>query len=202
MDTDAPVKREQKPENIELNLRLKHCMARVAEHRDRAAFNELFEHFVPLIRAFSLAKEPGATLLADELAQDVIIKVWNKAHTYKPELAQVSTWVFTLARNARIDQLRQNGRYCTDIDPVDIFVDAEDEYSDPFQTAYLNQIETDVRAGLDALPTEQANVLRKVYLEGKSHVEAAEELGMPLGTVKSRIRLALQKLEILLKRSH
>lgn len=200
METDTPAKREVHKDNSVLNLHLKQCMARVAEHRDRDALNQLFEHFVPLIRAFSLAKEPGATLLADELAQDVIIKVWNKAHTYKPQLAQVSTWVFTLARNSRIDQLRQNGRYCTEIDPADIFVEIEDEYSDPFQTAYLRQVEIDVRTGLDALPVEQANVLRKVYLEGKSHVEASEELGMPLGTVKSRIRLALQKLEILLKR--
>lgn len=183
-----------------LNLHLKACMCKVAVERDRQAFSELFDHFVPLIRAFSLAREPGATLVADELAQEVIIKVWDKAHTYKPEMAQVSTWIFTLARNCRIDQLRKSSRYATEIDPTDIFLDLEDDQPDPFQATQQQQIEHDIHSKLKQLPTEQAQVLGKVYLEGKSHQETADELDMPLGTVKSRVRLALQKLELLLKR--
>ena len=183
-----------------LNLYLKECMSKVAEDRDRQAFSVLFDHFVPLVRAFSLAREPGATLVADELAQEVIIRVWNKAHTYKPAMAQVSTWVFTLARNCRIDQIRKSSRYATEIDPTDIFLDIEDDQPDPFQATQQQQIEHEIHSKLKLLPAEQSQVLAKVYLEGKSHQETANELCMPLGTVKSRVRLALQKLELLLKR--
>lgn len=178
----------------------KSLMLRVARDRDKKAFSELFDHFAPLLRAYSFAREPGATLVADDLAQEVMIKVWNKAHTYKPELAAVSTWIFTLARNSRIDYLRRNGRFSTDIDPTDIFENLEDEGPDPFQAAQQQKAEQRVFQGLKQLPVEQSQVLAKVYLEGKSHQETAEELSLPLGTVKSRVRLALQKLELLLKR--
>lgn len=181
-------------------LRLKMLMQRVSEQRDKQAFGELFDHFVPLLRAYSFAREPGATLVADELAQEVMIKVWNKAHTYKPDLAAVSTWVFTLARNSRIDYLRRNGRFSTEIDPTELFNNLEDEGPDPFQAAQQEKAEQRVHYGLRQLPVEQRQVLAKVYLEGKSHQETADELNLPLGTVKSRVRLALQKLELLLKR--
>ena len=186
----------------ERNEQLKQLMNRVSVDRDKAAFESLFDHFAPLLRSYSLAREPGATLLADELAQEVMIKLWNKSHTYKPEVAAVSTWVFTLARNCRIDYLRRNGRYSSEIDPTDIFNNIEDEGPDPFQAAQQKKAEETVREGLKQLPIEQSQVLAKVYLEGKSHQETADELVLPLGTVKSRVRLALQKLEVMLKRSN
>ena len=186
--------------NKERNIRLKGLMASVSEQRDKQAFGELFNHFAPLLRSYSLAREPGSTLLADELAQEVLIKVWNKAHTYKPELAAVSTWVFTLARNSRIDHLRRSGRFSTDIDPTALFESIEDDGPDPFQMAQRQRVEERVHNGLKHLPIEQSQILAKVYLEGKSHQEAANELELPLGTVKSRVRLALQKLELFLKR--
>ena len=184
----------------ERNNQFKEYMSRVAQHRDRQAFTALFDHFAPLLRAYSLAREPGAALVADELAQDVMIKIWNKAHTYKPDVAAVSTWVFTLARNSRIDYLRRNGRLSTDIDPTDIFNNMEDEGPSPFQLTQQQKTEHRIHDGLKQLPIEQSQVLAKVYLEGKSHQEAANELELPLGTVKSRVRLALQKLELLLQR--
>jgi len=186
--------------NRERNFRLKALMARISDQRDKEAFGEFFNHFAPLLRSYSLVREPGATLLADELAQEVLIKVWNKAHTYRPELAAVSTWVFTLARNSRIDHLRRSGRFSTDIDPTDLFENIEDEGPDPFQMAQRQRIEKRVHDGLKQLPIEQSQILAKVYLEGKSHQEAANELELPLGTVKSRVRLALQKLDLFLKR--
>lgn len=186
--------------DIETRAVLKDCMAKVAQQRDKQAFAQLFDHFAPLLRAYSLAHEPGSALVADELAQEVMIKVWNKAHTYKPQVAAVNTWVFTLARNCRIDYLRRNGRYCTDIDPTELFNDIEDDQPDPFQAIQQRRAESRVQDGLKQLPTEQSQVLAKVYLEGKSHQEAAQELGLPLGTVKSRVRRALHKLEILVKR--
>ena len=184
----------------ERNAQLKDYMFKVANDRDRQAFTALFDHFAPLLRSYSLAREPGAALLADELAQDVMIKLWNKAHTYKPEMAAVSTWIFTLARNSRIDYLRRNGRLSTEIDPTDLFENMEDEGPDPFQLTQQQKTESRIHDGLKQLPVEQSQVLAKVYLEGKSHQETANELELPLGTVKSRVRLALQKLELLLQR--
>lgn len=168
----------------------------VAEKRDRVAFERLFDHFVPLVRAFSLSAQPGATLLADEVAQEVMIKVWNKAHTYKPECASVNTWVFTLARNARIDYFRKNSRHESDIDPENVWATLEDESADPFLAAQQKRSEELISSELESLPNDQQQALQMVYMEGKTHKEVAEELKLPLGTVKSRVRLALRKLAI------
>lgn len=172
----------------------------VAEQRDRQAFERLFDHFVPQLRAFSLSAQPGAYILADEVAQEVMIKVWKKAHTYNPEVASVSTWIFTLARNARIDYLRKNGRHQSDIDPEHVWGDLVDDSNDPFKAAQQKRNESMIRDSLKELPDEQKVALIKVYMEGKTHKEVAEDLGLPLGTVKSRIRLALHKLAISVKR--
>lgn len=176
------------------------CMRRVAEKRDKLAFAELFDHYAPQLRAYSLAREPGAQLVADELAQEVLTRVWLKADKYNARLSNLNTWIFTLARNCRIDYLRRNGRYVTEIDPTDIFNDMEDEGPGPFQLVQQSRAEESIRAGLEQLPREQAEILTKVYLEGKSHQQASEELQLPLGTVKSRVRLALKKLEVLVER--
>jgi len=127
-------------------------------------------------------------------------RVWLKAEKYNGRLANLNTWIFTLARNCRIDYLRRNSRYATEIDPTDIFNDIEDEGPGPFQQVQQNRAEASIRAGLKQLPREQAEILTKVYLEGKSHQQASEELQLPLGTVKSRVRLALKKLEVLVAR--
>ena len=176
------------------------CMTKVAEQRDRAAFAELFDHYAPLIRAYSLAREPGADLVADELVQEVMTRVWLKADKFDSRLANLNTWIFTLARNCRVDYLRRNSRYVTEIDPTDIFENIEYEGPSPFQMAHQSRIEERIRAGLKALPREQSEILTTVYLEGKSHQQASEELRLPLGTVKSRVRLALKKLEVLVER--
>jgi len=173
---------------------------RVARQRDKAAFAELFDHYAPLIRAYSLARDPGSELVADELVQEVMTRVWLKADKYNVRLANLNTWIFTLARNCRIDYLRRNSRYATEIDPTDIFNDIEDEGPGPFQLVQQSRAQETIRAGLEQLPREQSEILSKVYLEGKSHQQASEELKLPLGTVKSRVRLALTKLEVLVER--
>jgi RNA polymerase sigma-70 factor (ECF subfamily) len=96
--------------------------------------------------------------------------------------------------------LRRNSRYVTEIDPTDIFNDIEDEGPGPFQLVQQTRAEESIRTGLKQLPREQVEILTKVYLEGKSHQEASNELKLPLGTVKSRVRLALKKLEVLVVR--
>lgn len=171
----------------------------VASNRDMMAFRKLFDHFAPLIRSYSLAREPGANLVADDLAQEVMLKVWEKATYYTPEKASLSTWIFILARNCRIDYLRKNGRYVSEIDPTDIFDSIVDESPGPFQAAHDQKVSTALHKGLELLPNEQTVVLRKVYMEGKSHQQVSDELELPLGTVKSRIRLAVKKLETLVR---
>lgn len=175
-------------------------MFAVAEHRDQVALTRLFDHYVPKIRAFCLAAQPGANLMADDIAQEVMIRIWRKAHTYKPEAASLNTWVFTLARNARIDYFRKNSRHQTNIDPDYLFQSIIDENADPFKDAQHQRDQEHIKDGLDKLPQDQKQVLYKVYLEGKTHKEAAEELSLPLGTIKSRVRLALHKLTIYIKR--
>jgi len=181
-------------------LALGELMSKVAVDRDKTAFAGLFDHYAPLIRAYSLAREPGSDLVADELVQEVMTRVWLKAAKYNPRLANLNTWIFTLARNCRIDYLRRNSRYLTEIDPTDIFNDMEDEGPGPFQLVQQSRAEESIRAGLEELPREQSEILAKVYLEGKSHQQASDELKLPLGTVKSRVRLALKKLEVLVER--
>lgn len=180
--------------------RLKDCIVRIATHRDKAAFGILFDHYAPLVRAYSLAREPGADLIADELAQEVLIRVWLKAKSYNAQLSNINTWIFTLARNCRIDYLRRNGRFVSDIDPTEIFNNIEDEGPGPFQVAYQTKLEENIKSGLAKLPREQSEILNKVYLEGKSHQQTSTELKLPLGTVKSRVRLALRKLQVLVTR--
>lgn len=179
---------------------LGNCIVRVARQRDKNALAELFDHYAPLIRAFSLARDPGADLIADDLTQEVMIRIWLKADSYNPRLANLNTWVFTLARNCRIDYLRRNGRFNSAIDPTYIFEDLEDEGADPFQLVHQNHLEKNIGAALEQLPLQQALILKKVYLEGKSHQQTSVDLNLPLGTVKSRVRLALKKLKVLVER--
>ena len=176
------------------------AMTKVADARDTRALTDLFDHYAPRIRAFCLAAQPGANLMADDIAQEVMIRIWNKAHLYNPATASLNTWIFTIARNARIDYMRKNGRYQSDIDPEEFWSEMADENADPFREAQQQRDEERIREGLRQLPNEQQQVLSKVYLEGKSHSEASEELGLPLGTVKSRVRLALSKLSVIIKR--
>ena len=172
----------------------------VAVNRDRLAFARLFREFLPLVRAYCLKAYPGANSMADEVAQEVMIKVWEKAHTYKPEASALTTWLYTLTRNARIDYLRKNGRHISNIDPEPIWDTLEDEGANPFQLAQQRQFEQQIKDGLALLPAEQRQVLAKVYLEGATHQEVSETLNIPLGTVKSRVRLALKSLSIVVKR--
>ena len=177
---------------------LREWLKSVAVDRDETAFKMLFDHYVPLLRSYSLAREPGSALLADELAQEVMIKVWNKAASYNADKANTNTWIFTLARNSRIDYLRRNGRFATNIDSTDLFDNIVDTSPSPFQAVQTQTVQKNIRQGLDQLPNEQAEILRKVYLQGRSHQQASDELNLPLGTVKSRVRLALKKMQLLM----
>jgi RNA polymerase sigma-70 factor (ECF subfamily) len=162
----------------------------IARDRDRAAFARLFAHFAPRLKAY-LARLGADAATADELVQEVMLLVWRRADTFDPTQANANTWVFAIARNKRIDGIRRERR--PEIDPEDpALVPARPEAADDLVASRQDGIR--LRAALEGLPPEQAALLREAYYEDKPHSQIAEESGLPLGTVKSRIRLALVRL--------
>lgn len=169
----------------------KDLMARVAATRDRAAFRELFEHFAPRIKAW-LIKSGTDHALAEDLMQDVMMSVWRRIDLYKPECGAASTWIFTIARNARIDRLRRaSSRPYTDIETLDM----PSGEADGEENTFLIQRAELVAAALSQLPDEQRMVIELAFNQDLAQSEIAQRLGLPLGTVKSRMRLAYVKLK-------
>lgn len=161
---------------------------RVRDHQDQAAFAELFRHFAPRVKAF-LMKSGADAALAEECAQDVMATLWRKAHLFDPSRASAATWIFTIARNRRIDALRKQRRP----EPEDLTWGPEAE---PAQEDILGlqQESEHLRTALETLPQTQRELIEKAYFRDLSHSEIAEKTGLPLGTIKSRIRLALERL--------
>jgi RNA polymerase sigma-70 factor, ECF subfamily len=175
---------------------LKGLMAAVAQNRDKAAYGRLFQYFAPRIVGFMERSGVGATD-AEEIAQDTLVTVWRKAELYDPAQAAVSTWVFTIARNLRIDLARRATRQRKSAAAMG---EPEVELVDSAEThALAVEREGKVREALDKLSREQATVLRLSFFSEKPHAEIARELGIPLGTVKSRVRLAMAKIRPLLE---
>ncbi|MEX0922320.1 MAG: sigma-70 family RNA polymerase sigma factor [Rhodovibrionaceae bacterium] len=166
-------------------------LARVADHRDRMAFALLFEHFAPRLKAYLMRLGAGATS-AEELTQEAMIMVWRKAGSFDVSQAGVSTWVFRIARNKRIDALRREKR--PEFDPEDPALVPEAP-EDAATAVARGQAEAQLRAALKTLPEEQAEVVRLAYFEDLAHGAVAEKTGLPLGTVKSRLRLAMARLK-------
>lgn len=165
----------------------------VAARKDRAAFGRLHALFAPRLIAF--LKRYGA-VDAEELAQETMLAVWRKAELYDPTQARAATWIFTIARNQRIDALRRGGR-ATFVDVAGH--DDIDDSPDGEELLLAGEREARVRAALAALPAEQADVVRMTYFSEKPQVEIAKDLGIPLGTVKSRLRLATTRLRAALE---
>ncbi|NQX88723.1 MAG: sigma-70 family RNA polymerase sigma factor [Halioglobus sp.] len=174
------------------------CLGRIAQDQDRAAFTRLFRHFAPLMKAFALSGSKFSAIHADELVQEVMLKVWQKAGAFDPEKAAANTWIYTIARNCRTDMYRRLQKFDTAISAEDF--DLEEESEEAFVVLHQHRNRHRVRELMQDLPPDQAQVVAKVYMEGKSHSEVASELDLPLGTVKSRVRLAIQKLQIQFER--
>lgn len=166
----------------------------IGKSQDRAAFTRFFRHFAPLIKAFALSGSNLSANHADELVQEVMLKVWQKAGGFNPEKAAASTWVYTIARNCRTDMFRRLQKFDTPLAAEDFNFELEEE--EPFAVLHTRRGSDRIRELMGELPPDQAQILAKVYMEGKSHSEAANELDLPLGTVKSRVRLAIQKLQV------
>jgi RNA polymerase sigma-70 factor, ECF subfamily len=166
----------------------------IAAHGDRAAFTSLFLRFAPRAKAYlmQLGMDAGS---AEELAQEALLLVWRKAAQYNPERASAAAWIFTIARNLRIDLARRTRLAMPVPDPLD----------EPPPTAQADamlaaeDLSARVRAALASLPAEQADVVRLSFFDDRAHADIERVLGIPLGTVKSRLRLAMSRLRALLE---
>lgn len=163
-------------------------MLRVAREADEVAFAALFAHFAPRIKAF-LMKSGAPAALAEDCAQDVMATVWRKSAMFDPARASAATWIFTIARNRRIDILRRDAR----AEPEDLPWGPEPE-PDAADALALQQETNRLGVALASLPLAQRELIERAYFSDQSHGEIARITGLPLGTIKSRIRLALEKL--------
>lgn len=160
----------------------------VRDRQDKAAFAALFRHFAPRVKGF-LMKSGASAAVAEDCVQDVMATLWQKAHLFDPARASVSTWVFTIARNRRIDALRKARRP----EPEDLPWGPEPE-RDQAEAMELAEDTRQLRQALTQLPPKQRELIERAYFGDLSHREIADQTGLPLGTIKSRIRLALERL--------
>ena len=162
----------------------------VSEKKDKNAFKALYRYYAPRLKSFMLGQGTSAQM-AEEVVQETMIKVWRKAALFDPAKSLASTWIFTIGRNLRIDMLRKAFR-------------PEPDYSDPAftpdpmplasDTVSMQQQEKRLMTAVAELPEAQKEILKLAFFQEKTHGQIADELGVPLGTVKSRVRLALKKL--------
>lgn len=167
------------------------CLKAVADSRDRAAFESIFAYYAPRIKALLIRSGAGRPE-AEEVMQETMVLIWRKAALFDPAKASASTWIYTIARNKRFDVLRREKR--PELDPDDPFfsdMGAEPDGEAAYSAAQRSAI---MRDHLKTLPEEQFLLVRKAFYEDMTHQAIAAELGIPLGTVKSRIRIALRGL--------
>jgi len=162
----------------------------IGTHQDRSAFAALFAHFAPRVKAY-LLRTGSDPVGADELTQEVMLLVWRKAAHYDPAQARAATWIFTIARNKRIDTFRRDRHIEFNAEDPSLMPEPEQSPDHRLETAQQARA---IDAAIGRLPNEQAMLLKLAFYESKSHSTIAAEVGLPLGTVKSRLRLALARL--------
>ncbi len=160
----------------------------IRDHQDQEAFAQIFRHFAPRVKSF-LMKSGSTAEFAEECTQDVMATLWRKAHMFDGTKASVSTWIFTIARNRRIDLIRKDRRP----EPEDLPWGPEEEPS-AAEVLVSQQEAEQLAEALAQLPEKQRKLIERAYFGELSHSEIAAETGLPLGTIKSRIRLALDRL--------
>ena len=173
----------------------RNLIARIAQHRDRQAFGQLFDHFAPRLKSFMIRKNASSEL-AEDLVQEAMIAVWTKAGLYEPSKGSVTTWVFTIARNLRIDRIRRDVHM-----PTTELGDYDEPSEAPEGEELLGRKQEDglVARALRSIPEEQRQILILSFVEDMPQSEIASKLSIPLGTVKSRMRLAYGHLRRILE---
>lgn len=171
---------------------LDELVLRIAQHQDKQAFMELFEAISSRLKAYAMRCGADSSE-AEEIVQESLLTVWRKAGQFNPKAASAVTWLYTIVRNKRIDMARKGKNHQ---------IVSDDLYPEPATTDLEVDVERDlnghlVRTLLNSLPEEQRQIVYMVYFEGKTHSEISNELDLPLGTIKSRLRLAMKKLDAL-----
>ena len=171
------------------------CVELIGRNQDKIAFNSIFRYFAPRLKSF-LVKAGSTDSQAEEVIQEVMIAVWTKSSTYDSSKSSVSTWIYTIARNKRIDKIRKEKRhYLSESDEgLEIPVDSTQE-----KEIFSAQVSSSLKKYMENLPEEQSKLLKLSYFYNKTHADISTELKIPLGTVKSRIRLALTKMRHLVE---
>ncbi len=174
-------------------LELSNLMVRISADRDEIAFSNLFDFLAPKIKTYFI-QNGLSTDNSEELTQEVMSIIWSKSELYKPSKAAVSTWVYTIARNKKVDFLRKNTKLTYTENDIREFLYEEDnnkEISEKEVSDQVNKINNE-------LDKDQRKIIKMNFFENKSHKKIAEELEIPLGTVKSRIRHILTKMQRIL----
>jgi RNA polymerase sigma-70 factor (ECF subfamily) len=178
-------------------VRWSSLISKIAQDQDRAAFAALFEHFAPRIKAF-MQRSGASEATAEELAQETMLAVWRKAGLFNPSSSGAAAWIFTISRNLRIDHHRRESRGGM-IEASNVEIEFQiDDSPQPDSVLATFQSEDRVRSALTKLSDDQMRVVELSFFEEKAHAEIAQILGIPLGTVKSRLRLAMARLRNLL----
>jgi len=164
------------------------CLNAISQNRDRAAFARLFRHFAPRVKSY-LMKNGGSAPMAEEAMQEAMTTVWQKAHMFDSAKASAATWIFTIARNKQLDAFRKQNRP----EPEDLPWNMSDS-PDPAAEVAVQQEQDQLRRAIETLPAAQRTMIERAFYGELSHSEIATADALPLGTVKSRIRLALDRL--------
>jgi len=173
-------------------------MAAVALHRDRDSFMRIYDHFAPRLHRYLLGLGVNASQ-AEELVQEALIRLWRKAGQFDPARANLSTWLFRIARNLYIDSVRREPNWRPVEDGLELLHDEPAPMRGTQAESFVEQ--ANLRRAIGELPATQARLVRMSYFEAKSHSEIAAELDMALGTVKSSLRRAFGKLRASLEQA-
>ncbi|MEL6371796.1 MAG: sigma-70 family RNA polymerase sigma factor [Pseudomonadota bacterium] len=187
VSSPRPAARANSMDSLALNA----LLVRVAMSADREAFGDLYAYFAPRVKGYLMRNGSTSSELADDLAQETLLKVWRKAKLFDPSKASASTWIFTIARNLRIDAARRASRPQLDPDDPSLLPPEEPRADEVMERASRDER---IRASFATLPPNQLEVVQLHFLEDAAHSEIAERLDLPLGTVKSRLRLAFEKI--------
>jgi RNA polymerase sigma-70 factor, ECF subfamily len=169
------------------------CIEAVAVSRDRTAFTILFRYYTPRLKTY-FGRRGLTPTAADDLAQETMLRLWDKAHYFDPEKGHPSAWVFTIARNLLVSGFRKPRLRVVDAD-VSAF---EDPNPRPDEQLAMNESDVELRQAMSALPEMLVDLLEASLLDGKSHQQIAQQQNMPLGTVKSHLRRTLKRLRLVL----
>ncbi len=190
-DNSTKTPMTQQTDTSALNQRMNGHLLAIGAHRDETAFSEVYAHFAGRIKSFLMSRGLEDSI-AEELVQEIMLLVWRRAESFDPKKAAASTWIYTIARNRRIDYLRGNSRI--EVEFEDEMLELDDDEMTQEQSVDLAQQSGLLQDAIKRLPQEQQHVMHLSYFRGQSHGAIAEWLGLPIGTVKSRIRLAMKSI--------